>query len=865
MTNSFGAAGAQFSRSFIRFFCGQAGKTARERILVGVVGVGWLTWISSPFLLLGRLGYVRANELGDAVYPQVAYIVRMLRAGHFSLWLPAQGGGTDLLGNFNTPYLNVLLYVLLPPWLANNLIITIVMGVAALSIYLLLRRSFNCSILLALTGGFLYGSWFLISFGGFVFAYAAGLAFALAPLVLDWLLRVRGLTLKSAALSVILGLVFAAGGHYTWSVFLLGTVFICAVLLAPGRLLRWLPHLGIVALLTVLCQWPIILANIQTAAFSGRTVEAYYRANKLLPLIENYFSQNPSFAPYGELVFACTLLVGLAVALSNHRWSVLKRAWPALAFALLFVLLPAIDIAVLYTLSVLNVGGFSIDPSGDFGGPFDCRLRFSRAFIASAAAALSADLFWREVLLRAVGVLRGVDWRRIVHVWREVSLRTIDRLRGVEWRRIVRLRGINRDGIVTWMRSVALEIRRWFEELGLRALLRRIEFAHLRRVGEVALVVVVLYGAFGEALGLFDRTNERIHSMRRMAIHGMSFSAYYRHPQLLDLAARNPDVEAFRVATVTLNAPDTVGGCCEPREASFFAGYQVAYNFEIADAYMSNLTRRSVNFWDLAITGHPGFPRLDFDAAYRRRFLYPDMAFTQKLYLFQPIGAGAVGADGCIRQTTPIDFAASYNLDLLSLDNVKFIVSGIPLHDRRLTLLESTIRDELSALQCASEAERLAAFRTKGLVGRPLFIYRNEEAAPRVFAPRALEIAADESAVYQALLGRSIAELKHTALVARTDLPVALAHAGNLQVSIEKVSVVRGDHLQIETSSEAGGIVIVSDSYSPYWQAEAGGKPLPLFPAYHTFIGISVPPGRHTVDLRYRPPYARFLGYDRND
>lgn len=859
MTNSSGAAGAKFYRSFAQIFCGEAGKTARERILVGfvsVVGIGWLTWISSPFLLMGRLGYVRANELGDAVYPQVAYVVRMLRAGQFSLWLPAQAGGTDLLGNFNAPYLNVLLYVLLPPWLANNLIITIVFGVAGLSTYLLLRRSFNCSRLLACAGGFLYGSWFLINFGGLVFAYAAGLAFALAPLVLDWLLRARSLTLKSVSLSVILGFVFAAGGHYTWSIFLLGAVFICAILLAPRRLVRWLPHLGIVGFVTILCQWPIILANVQTAAFSARTAEAYYRANKLFPLIENYFGHNPPFSPYGELVLACTLLVGVAVALSNRRWSVLKSAWPALAFALLFVLLPVIDIAVLYTLSALNVGGFSLDPNGDFGGPFDCRLRISRAFIASASAALSADLFWREILMPATSALTGVDWRRIVHLWQGGLSRAIDEVRSVDWRQLVRFRGINRDEIATRMKAIALGSRQW---------LRRIKFSHVRRLGEVALVVVVLYGSLGAVLHLFDRTAATVLSMRRMAVYGMSFSAYYRHPQLLDLAAHSPDVEAFRVATVQLNAPDTVGGCCEPREASFFAGFQVAYNFQIADAYMSNLTRRSVNFWDLAITGHPGFPRADFDEAYRRRFLYPGQAFTQKLYLFQPIGAGAVGADGCIRQTTPIDFAASYNLDMLSLDNVKFIVSGIPLHDPRLTLLESAIRDELSALQCASEAERRAAFDAKGLVGRPLYIYRNEEAAPRVFAPRALEVAPDENAVYRALLGRSIAQLKHTALVAKTDLAVPLAHAGNLQVSIGKVTVVRGDHLQIETSSDAGGILIVSDSYSPYWGAEARGKPLPLFPAYHTFIGIAVPPGRHTVDLRYRPPYARFLGYGKND
>ena len=822
----------------IRLF-GKTGQATGECLLIAGLGIAWLAWITSPFLLMGRLGYVRSNELGDAVYPQVAYIVRMLREGHFSLWLPAQAGGTDLLGNFNSPYLNVLLFVLLPAWLANNLIFTIVAGIAGFSTYRLLRLSFNCSKLLACAGGLLYSSWFLISFGGLVFAYAAGLSFALAPVVLDRLLRTRSLTLNGVVQSTLLGLVFSFGGHYTWSIFILGSVFICAMALAPQRGMLWFPHLGIVGLVTVMCQLPILLANIQTAALSARTVEAYYRTNRILPLIENYFDQNPSFSPYGQLVLACTLLAGLSVVLSNSRGNALRCAWPAFAFALVFVLLPVLDVVVLYTLSVLNIGGFSLDANGDFGGPFDCRLRISRAFMASASVALSADVFWREVLSPATGSLGSA---------------------GVG---ALRLGRVSREGGRARLASFASDSRHWLSVAGATSMLKGVGLRHLRRIGEVVLVVAALGGALDTAFQMVNLVGATVHSMRRMAADGMNFSAYYRHPQLQELAAQNPDVETFRVATVQLNAPDTVGGgpCCEPREASLYAGFQAAYTFELADAYMSNLTRRSVNFWDLAITGHPGFPRADFDVAYRRKFLYPQHAFTQKLYLFQPIGTGQVGADGCIRQTMPVDFSANYNLDLLSLDNVKFIVSGFPLHDRRLTLLESGLRHELSALQCASEADRLEAFRTRGLMGRPLFIYRNSEVAPRVFAPPALEVLDDERSVYEALTSRSVAQMQRVALAAKKDLPANNAYARDgLQVSLEKVSVLRGDHLQIETSSEGGGVLIVSSSYSPFWKAEAEGQPLAIFPAYHTFIGILIPSGRHAIDLRYRPPYARLLG-----
>lgn len=825
----------RFSRSFL-------GELFRARFLLGAVGIGWLLWISSPFLLLGRLGFVRSFELGDAVYPQVAYVVRKLRAGEFSLWLPAQGSGTDLLGNFNSPYVNVLLYVVLPTWLAQSLIIVIVVGVAAISTFALLRRSFKCSTPIACLGGLLYGSWFLITFGGLVFAYAAGLAFALAPLVLDAFLRARRVTFRGIAPSLVLGLIFAAGGHYTWSIFVLAVVSCCAFLLAPLRVLCWLPHLVAIAFITAILQSPLILANLQTASFSARTFETYYRWDSLLLLIENYVS-NPSVAPYGPLVYASVLLALLSVIASGSRATALRSAWPALLFGSLFFLLPVFDAAVLYIFAVFNVGGFAMGANGDFGGPFDCRLRMSRAFVASVAASLSAQLCWRKV-----------------------PFGTVDRLIRGDASKVKLLLGRVGPSQMKGASAANLRLRGW---LGQRwSSLRNVELAPSVSVAANALVLAALCGTLGSALYIFDLTATTLRSMRRMAVDGSNFAAYYQHPQLVELASQNPDFESYRVATVLLNGPDVTGHgpCCEPRETSLSPGFQTAYSFEIADAYMSNLTRRSVDFWDLAIVGRPGFPRADFDRLVRERFVLPQHAFTQKLYLFQPIGTGQVSSDGCIRPTVPIDFSAQYNLDMLSLDNVKFVVSAIPLVDQRLKLLPSHLRSELGALQCASEAVRLAAFRDRGLVGRPLFIYRNDAVVPRVFAPETLEIVADDNAVYQALLGRSAAELRKAAVVSRRDLPMNLDHAaGAAQIDIRKTSVLRGDHLQIEVDSDTGGIIVVSSSYSPYWRADTAQVSLPVFPAYHTFIGISVPPGQQLVDLRYRPPYSRLLGYGRND
>ena len=54
------------------------------------------------------------------------------------------------------------------------------------------------------------------------------------------------------------------------------------------------------------------------------------------------------------------------------------------------------------------------------------------------------------------------------------------------------------------------------------------------------------------------------------------------------------------------------------------------------------------------------------------------------------------------------------------------------------------------------------------------------------------------------------------------------------------------------------GAVIRTAAHGP-----SAGAALPVFPAYHTFIGIWIGAGDHVIDLRYRPPYARWLGYSR--
>jgi uncharacterized membrane protein YfhO len=46
---------------------------------------------------------------------------------------------------------------------------------------------------------------------------------------------------------------------------------------------------------------------------------------------------------------------------------------------------------------------------------------------------------------------------------------------------------------------------------------------------------------------------------------------------------------------------------------------------------------------------------------------------------------------------------------------------------------------------------------------------------------------------------------------------------------------------------------VVTDTYYPGWRAFVDGVERPIYPADVAFRGVLLPPGRHTVEMRYEP------------
>ncbi len=58
---------------------------------------------------------------------------------------------------------------------------------------------------------------------------------------------------------------------------------------------------------------------------------------------------------------------------------------------------------------------------------------------------------------------------------------------------------------------------------------------------------------------------------------------------------------------------------------------------------------------------------------------------------------------------------------------------------------------------------------------------------------------------------------------------------------------------RIEVDAPDEGLLVISETWSPGWQAWVDGRPVRLYGANGMLQAVPVPPGEHRVDLRYRP------------
>ncbi|MBV9911844.1 MAG: YfhO family protein, partial [Sinobacteraceae bacterium] len=128
-------------------------------------------------------------------------------------------------------------------------------------------------------------------------------------------------------------------------------------------------------------------------------------------------------------------------------------------------------------------------------------------------------------------------------------------------------------------------------------------------------------------------------------------------------------------------------------------------------------------------------------------------------------------------------------------------------------------------------------------------ILENPSALPRAWVVHAaIEVGPDATSAPALIAGGEI-DARQTAVL--EDTPPPLEIPSDPSSDQARVTHEEADQLDITASTTATGLVVFSEVYYPAWKAYVDGRPTPLYVADGILRAVQVPPGEHTVELRF--------------
>jgi len=193
-----------------------------------------------------------------------------------------------------------------------------------------------------------------------------------------------------------------------------------------------------------------------------------------------------------------------------------------------------------------------------------------------------------------------------------------------------------------------------------------------------------------------------------------------------------------------------------------------------------------------------------------------------------------------------------YHLNLLSLANVGYVISRDRLVDKSL----APIREAKAPWSSLSTREKTKINLKANFNGlEELYIYRNLNVFPRFFSVPGLKPFDTGREVLEGMAAASLEALRATAFVEQNQLPKGLSldrRYGPVEITLDRYT---SDEIKLTVKAKNDAVLIVTNSFSPFWTAEIDGIKTPIFPAYHAFWGVALPAGAKSVTFRFDPPY----------
>jgi hypothetical protein len=219
-----------------------------------------------------------------------------------------------------------------------------------------------------------------------------------------------------------------------------------------------------------------------------------------------------------------------------------------------------------------------------------------------------------------------------------------------------------------------------------------------------------------------------------------------------------------------------------------------------------------------------------------------------------------------------MDVDRRFNFNLLSLMNVRYLLSYYPLTSKYLVEMHAPahplqkmswdyatgrpvhLRD--AAVNWPSFAQGIRS----AIAGPPapkdhVYAYRNVCALPRAFSVERLERHSADSDVLKTITKASPIALRHTAHVLDAEAPLV---AQKLAVTKLRLANYGAGEIDLDAASSGEAVIVIAATWIPGWKAYVDGRETPLFRVNHTQIGLHLPTsGTFHVRLAYEPPYRR--------
>jgi hypothetical protein len=365
------------------------------------------------------------------------------------------------------------------------------------------------------------------------------------------------------------------------------------------------------------------------------------------------------------------------------------------------------------------------------------------------------------------------------------------------------------------------------------------EHGKLNKISKNRLVIIIgILAVINPLLALKDVAVKLV-----SRAHFDNYQINFQSPTVKKLYASTKDAQPFRVATMVSNLPSVVNVSGK----QFYPGYTFAYGLDSADGYFRMYSMRSYRYWLLVMEGlllhQPNYKNF----IPKRRYLFTPSSYAlsskrPKLF-FAP--------------KKPIQFSSLYNLDLLSLNNTRFILSHWPLVHPDLKMVyepvsEQEVRDKWAKFD---KGQVFAEILQKTPPPHALYIYENKRVLPRVFLAGKIEQFTNSDILLTSLNKKTSSQLQQTVLLQDGELNNPQSFPSLLGRVDVSVTYPRPDRVVINSNGDAAAILVLTDNYDKHWRVWVDGVESKIFPVYHMFRGVELKKGSHEIIMEYWPPY----------